>query len=484
MTTTHDTFLIGGEWQTAKSSDIITVTSPNTEVELGRVPGAGRDDIDAAVAAARQAFDDKQGWSNWTASARADVLDTFASALESRQEVMAQTVSSQNGMPIGFCRMADSVFGAVLLRYYAEQIRSGTTEDLRVGSTGNETVVRHEPIGVVAAIVPWNFPQSITFMKLAPLLAAGCTVVLKPAPQTVLDAYLLAEASLEAGLPPGVVNVVPGDREAGAYLVSHPGVDKVAFTGSTAAGRVIAAECGRLLRPVTLELGGKSAAIVLDDTDLVNHLPMLFAATLANNGQTCHLSTRILASRKRYTEVVDTLSDFVRSLSVGDSLDEKTMVGPMVSRAQLDRVEGYIAKGRAEGARVTVGGGRPSGLDRGFFVEPTVFADLDNSHTIAREEIFGPVLVVLPYDDVDDAIRIANDSEYGLAGTVWTDDVEAGLSVARQVTTGTYGVNGYSGDLVAPFGGVKSSGIGRENGPEGLRAFQYSKSIFLPMKGF
>jgi aldehyde dehydrogenase (NAD+) len=277
-----------------------------------------------------------------------------------------------------------------------------------------------------------------------------------------------------------VISIVPGGREIGAYLVQHRDVDKVAFTGSTAAGRRIAETCGRLLRPVTLELGGKSAAIVLDDADLdlAKIGNDLFAATLVNNGQTCYLGTRVLAPRSRYDEVVDMLATFVTSLAVGDALDPATQIGPMASQTHRDRVEGYVAEGASDGARVVVGGGRPKDLDRGWFVEPTVFAEVDNSSTIAQEEIFGPVRSVISYEDVDDAIRTANDSDYGLGGSVWTADPDCGKDVARRVRTGTIGINGYAPDPGAPFGGVKASGIGRELGPEAITAYQQLKSIY------
>ncbi len=330
--------------------------------------------------------------------------------------------------------------------------------------------------------MPWNFPQTLTFFKLAPLLAAGCTVVVKPSPETVLDSYLLAEAIAESDIPAGVINIVPGGREVGAYLVEHPGVDKVAFTGSTAAGRAIGEACGRLIRPVTLELGGKSAAIVLDDADLPSLLSQFFTATLMNNGQTCYLGTRVLAPQARYRETVDLLTDFARALNVGDALDPATQIGPLATANQQRRVQDYIAKGVADGGRVTTGGDRPDGLDAGWFVAPTIFDNVDNSHTIAREEIFGPVLAVIPYGDVDDAVAIANDSDFGLGGSVWTGDQDRGLAVSRRVQTGSIGVNDYALDLHALFGGVKASGLGRELGPEGLAAYQQVKSIFLPAK--
>jgi aldehyde dehydrogenase (NAD+) len=332
----------------------------------------------------------------------------------------------------------------------------------------------------VGAIVPWNYPQTLASFKYAPALAAGCTVVLKPSPETVLDSYLFADAVLAAGLPPGVINIVPGGRELGAYLVQHPDVDKVAFTGSTAAGRQIAEVCGRLLRPVSLELGGKSAGIILDDADLdlAKIGNDLFAATLVNNGQTCYASTRILAPRSRYDEVVDTIAAFASSLPVGDALDPGTLIGPLVSEAQRERVERYIAKGSSDGARLVTGGGRPAGLDAGWFVQPTVFADVDNSSVIAQEEIFGPVLSIIAYTDVDEAIAIANDSDYGLGGSVWTTDSQRAREVYRRVRTGAMGINSFLPDPAGPWGGVKNSGIGRELGPGAVAAYQQAKTIY------
>ena len=315
--------------------------------------------------------------------------------------------------------------------------------------------------------------------KLVPALLAGCTVVVKPAPETPLDGYLMAELLTEAGVPAGVVNIVAAGREAGEHLVAHPGVDKVAFTGSTAAGRKIAAVCGEQLKRVSLELGGKSAAIVLDDADLAATMAGLRVTALMNSGQACVAQTRILASRANYSTVLDALVETVKSMPVGDPMDPATEIGPLVAQRQQERVEKYIALGQEEGARVALGGnGMPDGLSSGWYVRPTVFADVDNRMRIAQEEIFGPVLSVIAYDDVDDAIRIANDSDYGLAGTVWTTDQDAGMSVARRVRAGTYGVNTYTMDFAAPFGGFKASGIGREFGPEGLAQYTELKAIY------
>jgi aldehyde dehydrogenase (NAD+) len=482
MTNTIDypQLYIGGTWTAPAGHDTIGVHSPATENRIGSVPRGTEADIDAAVAAARTALDPTDGWATWEPKDRADVLERFAAELEARAGETARRVSMQNGMPIWVAQQFEAVFPALLVRYYNGLMTSAPVEESRAGMFGGTSLVSKHPIGVVGAIVPWNVPQSISFLKIAPALAAGCSVVLKPAEETVLDAFLMAEAAAAAGIPDGVVNVVPGGREVGAYLVEHPGVDKVSFTGSTGAGRWIAEACGRLLRPVTLELGGKSAAIILDDADLAASIKPFFGCTLINNGQICWLNTRILAPRSRYDEIVDTITDLARSLKVGDPLDPETKVGPLVSKQQRDRVEGYIAKGKSEGARMTTGGKRPAGFDRGWFLEPTIFADLDNNATVSREEIFGPVLSVIPYSNVQEAIALANDSVYGLGGTVWSSDPERATNVARRVQSGTVGVNQYVNDPVAPFGGIKQSGMGREMGPEGLHAFQVYKTIYLP----
>ncbi len=474
----YDHIYIGGQWTAPASAERIQVTEAATEESLGSVPAATEPDIDSAVDAAREAFDDPQGWAAWSPARRGEVLERFAVALEARGAETARRVSIQNGMPLWLAQNFEAGFPALLLRYYAGLVAAGQ-EEVRAGMLGKKSLIRREPIGVVAAIVPWNVPQAISFLKLAPALAAGNAVVLKPAPETVLDAFLMAEAALEAGLPPGVLGVVPGGREVGGYLVGHPGVDKVSFTGSTAAGRTIAETCGRLLRPVTLELGGKSAAIILDDADLSASLESFFGATLLNNGQICWLGTRVLAPPSRYDGVVEAVTALARSLTIGDPLEPDTKIGPLVSERQRHRVESYIAKGKAEGGRLTAGGGRPADLDRGWFVEPTIFADVDPRATIAQQEIFGPVLAVIPYADEREAVAIANDSDYGLGGSVWTADPERGARFARKIRSGTIGVNGYVNDPHAPFGGIKASGMGRELGPEGLQPFQVVKTIYL-----
>ncbi|MBK0870406.1 aldehyde dehydrogenase [Saccharopolyspora sp. HNM0986] len=479
MAVVHDGLFIDGSWVSPATDRRIQVVNATTEESLGSVPEAANADVDRAVQAARRVFDDS-GWATTAPAERAAVLDRFADALEKRSEQLTRTVSLQNGMPVSLSEQFEGGYVVALLRYYAGLAASAEFEERRPSPLGFDTLVQRAPIGVVAGIVPWNYPVLLAVTKIGPALAAGCTLVLKPSPGTVLDSFILAEAAEEAGVPPGVINWVPGGRELGDYLVKHPGIDKVAFTGSTAAGRTIAENCGRLMRPVNLELGGKSAAVILDDADLKKVTDGLFFASLANNGQTCMACTRILAPRSRYDEVVDALTTSLSGLKIGDPLDPTTELGPLASAEHRDRVEGYIAQGRAEGSKVALGGGRPAGIDRGWFVEPTIFADVDNSATVAREEIFGPVLSVIKYDGDDEAVKIANDSEYGLGGSVWSTDSERAMNLARQVQTGTIGVNGYVIDLNAPFGGVKASGIGREFGPEALAGYQQLKSIYLP----
>ncbi|MFE0439828.1 aldehyde dehydrogenase [Streptomyces nigra] len=474
-----DWLFIGGARVSPRSAERLTVTSPNTGAVIGSVPHSGVQDVDAAVGAARAAFDDPEGWPKWAPTQRARAMRRFADSIEKRVPEFARRISSQNGMPLTTALATDGRTSVDVLRLFADFADQLVDDEERRSFAGGRTVVRRLPLGVVGAIVPWNFPQTLAVFKYAPALAVGCTVVLKPSPETVLDAALLAEAAEEADLPAGVFNIVPGGPETGKHLVSHPDVDKIAFTGSTEAGRSIGEACGRLMRPVTLELGGKSAAIVLDDADLAGAAAdgRLAKATMGNNGQTCHLSTRVLLPRSRYDEMVDVFAELAGSLVVGDSLDPATQVGPMVTSDHRDRVESYIAMGRAEGARLVAGGARPD--RRGWFVRPTVFADVSNASTIAQEEIFGPVLSLIPYDGVEEAVRIANDSRYGLAGTVWTSDPERGLDVAKQIVTGGVGLNGFRPDPASPLGGTKDSGLGSEMGPESMAHYQRFQSIYL-----
>ncbi len=473
-----DRLYIGGDWVDPSSSATIEVVSPFTTEVIGSTPEAHNADVDRAVAAARGAFDE---WALTPVAERKEVLTRVLNGYAARMDEMAELITDEMGSPTSFAKIAQAPIAWMTLNTFLGYADTYPWEEPRQGAFG-KVIVRREAVGVVAAIVPWNVPQFVTMTKLAPALLAGCAVVLKPAPETPLDAFVLAEIVEAAGLPAGLLNVVPAGREVGEYLVSHPGIDKVAFTGSTAAGRKIASICGEQLKRCSLELGGKSASIVLDDADLTAVANGLKGASYMNNGQACVAQTRVLASRERYDEVVDALAEMTRSLVIGDPSDPTTDIGPLVAERQQERVEKYIALGQEEGARVVVGGnGAPKGFERGWFVQPTLFAAPSNNLRIAQEEIFGPVVTVIPYDDVDDAVRIANDSEYGLAGSVWSADVEAGLDIARRVRTGTYGVNSGSGmDLGAPFGGYKSSGMGRELGPEGINAYVEYKTISIP----
>ncbi|MCB0935299.1 MAG: aldehyde dehydrogenase family protein, partial [Mycobacterium sp.] len=386
--TTGASVFIDGRLRAADRAE--PVLEAATGEPLGDGASATAAEVDEAVAAARAALAE---WSSASPDHRAEVLGGFAAALQRRARTTDQLVTRENGMPMSLSRGANGAFPAALLRYYAQLITETPIEEIRPSVIGH-TIVRREPVGVVAAVVPWNYPQALSAFKLAPALAAGCTVVLKAAPETALDALVFAEAAQECGLPPGVLNIVPGAAEAGVHLVSHPGVDKVSFTGSTAAGRAIGEVCGRLLRPVTLELGGKSAAIILDDADLDATMKGLRSASFVNNGQTCYLSSRILAPRSRYDDVVAALVALVDGMKVGDPLDPATDIGPLVSARQRERVLGYIEAGRNSDAKLVVGGSVPADQPRGWFVAPTVFADVHNSDRIAQEEIFGPVLAV------------------------------------------------------------------------------------------
>lgn len=475
--TTHDTLFIGGQWVPSSGSDVIEVHSPYSGELVGSVPEGTNIDMDRAVAAARTAFDEGP-WPRMDPVERAEVVQKLADLYAAHLDDFAQIITAEMGAPMLFSQMAQAPMPQMMLQYFVDLARTFAFEERRDGLLG-PMLVRREPVGVVGAIVPWNVPQFVSMSKIAPALVSGSTIVVKPAPETPLDMFLLAELVAEAGIPEGVFNVVPAGREVGEHLVTHPGVDKIAFTGSTSAGRRIASLCGEHLKRCSLELGGKSAAIVLDDADPDTVVPGLEFTSLMNNGQACVAQTRILVPSARAAEWTEAIAEMAKRQVVGDPADLSTTLGPLVAERQRDRVEGYIDIGKAEGARLVAGGTRPD-TDTGWFVDATVFADVDNSMRIAQEEIFGPVLCVIPYADEADAIRIANDSEYGLAGSVWTTDTDHGLDIARQVRTGTFGINQYLMDFTSPFGGFKASGLGREFGPEGLSAYLESKSIALP----
>ncbi|WP_227980392.1 aldehyde dehydrogenase [Nocardia spumae] len=474
----YEHLFIGGVWTPPEGCSSIDVVDPHSGDVVGRVPHATRADVDKAVAAARREFDSGT-WPRLPLRERLSVLDRLGELLKSRVPEFAELISRENGSPISWSGPAQATLPAAVYGLTAQVARSFPFEQRRPG-TRCEVVVRREPVGVVAAVVPWNAPAFVTSLKLAPALAAGCTVVLKPSPETPLDANLLAEVAVEAGLPPGVLSVLPADREVSEYLVSHPGVDKVSFTGSVVAGkRVMEAAAGNLTR-VTLELGGKSAAVILDDADMDAAISTITRASWAlNNGQACVALTRVLAPASRYDDIAARLTDAVNALTVGDPLDPATQVGPLVSRRQQRRSLDYIDIGRSEGAALLAGGAVPAGLEQGCYVAPTLFGDVDNSMRIARDEIFGPIVCLLRYDGEDQAVRIANDSEFGLSGAVFAGEVERGIDIARRIRTGTLTVNGFTTELTAPFGGFKNSGIGREMGDEGLRSFLEAKTIAI-----
>ncbi|MFC9929916.1 aldehyde dehydrogenase [Streptomyces sp. NPDC127190] len=474
----HGQLFIGGELTDPLGQGVIEVISPHTEEVIGRVPHASRADVDRAVAVARRAFD-AGPWPRAGLEERIEVVSRIKDGIAARHEEIARVISAENGSPYSWSVLAQAL-GAMMVWDAAIGVaRAYPYEERRAGVLG-PILVRREPVGVVAAVVPWNVPQFVAAAKLAPALLAGCTAVLKPSPESPLDAYLLADIARDAGLPDGVLSVLPADREVSEYLVGHPGVDKVSFTGSVPAGRRVMEVAARNLTRVTLELGGKSAAIVLPDADLETAVSGIVPAAWMNNGQACVAQTRILVPRARYAEFADAFAQAASALRVGDPLDPATQVGPLVARRQQQRSLDYIRIGQEEGAKILTGGGRPAGLEKGWYVEPTLFGDVDNTMRIAREEIFGPVICLLPYGDETEAVRIADDSEYGLSGSVWTADVERGIEVARQVRTGTYSVNTFSLDMLGPFGGYKNSGLGREFGPEGYGAYLEHKMIHLP----
>ncbi len=447
---------------------------PATGEQWGSVPEASPAEVDAAVRAARAAF---PAWAARTPGERADALRRMADAIERRALPLALTNTLENGSPIAETSGA-AANAAAILHVFAGLAGFLEEPDIRPFPGGvNETLVARDPVGVCALIAPWNFPINLVVIKLAPALLAGCTVVIKPASPTPLSVRFLLDAADEAGIPPGVINLVTGSAATGDALVRHPDVDKVAFTGSTPVGRRIAAACGELLRPVTLELGGKSAAIVLPDADLDAMSAVLLRSCIRNTGQTCYISTRLIATPERYDELVDMVTATVAAASVGDPLDPATVFGPVATAAQRDGVRALIRAGVSEGARATVGGDVAPPFDIGSFVAPTVFADVRPDMRIAQEEIFGPVITIIRAADVDDAVAIANGTRFGLGGIVFGADEDAALQVARRIDTGSIGINFFASNHLAPFGGRHDSGLGVEYGIEGLSAYLTPQSV-------
>ena len=471
----RDALFVGGNWVRPDARDgVIEVVNAATEEVMGTVPDGGPADVDRAVAAARAAFDD---WSQSSVEERARAVERLGDALAARVPEVGTLVAREVGMPLSMATVIQGALPAMVMRSYGPIVREAELEE-RVGSS----VVVREATGVVAAITPWNYPLHQAVAKVAPALAAGCTVVLKPSEVAPLSAFVLAEAGEEAGLPAGVLNVVTGrGRAAGEALVAHPGVDMVSFTGSTPAGRRVAALAAETVKRVTLELSGKSPSVVLDDADLADAVNAAVRQCMLNSGQTCIAWSRLLVPRDLHDRATELAAEVVVSYVLGDPLDPATTLGPLATGTHRDRVRAAIRNGVDEGATLVAGGDeRPAGLDRGYFVRPTVFAGVDSAMAVAREEVFGPVLAVVPYDGEDDAVRLANDSIYGLHAGVFSGDRDRAVRVARRLRAGQVDVNGGGFNMLAPFGGFKQSGYGRELGRHGLDAYLEVKSLQLP----
>jgi len=473
-----DRFFIGGEWVEPSSNAKIDVVDSATETLYFSVAEAQAPDMARAVAAARQAFDEGP-WPRMTHAERAEHMRALAAKLGERADLVGEIWPRESGVLHRIAKYG--VYGTTkTFEYYAGLADSFPWEEPAQPTLGGEFgLLVREPVGVVGAIIPWNAPVGLIGYKVGPALIAGCTVILKSSPEAPGVGYLLAEAAEAAGLPPGVLNVVTADRAVSELLVTNPGVDKITFTGSTVAGRRIASLCGERIARCTLELGGKSAAVILDDMDIATAAGAIASAETFLSGQVCSSLTRVVVNRNRHDEMVDALAAAFAQVQVGDPFEASTGMGPLVAERQRDRVEGYIAKGIAEGATLATGGKRPEHLDRGWYVEPTVFGNVDNASTIAQEEIFGPVLSVIPADGEQQMIKVANDTIYGLNASVFTNDVDRARAVAGQLRSGTVGHNAFRTDFGIAFGGFKQSGIGREGGTEGLHPFLETKTVIL-----
>lgn len=469
---------IDGHWVEPSSSRQIHVLNSSTEEPYLSVAEASEADVHEAVAAARRAFDDGP-WPLMSHKERAAFLMAISEELSLRAGDIANSWTIESGITHKISEPLSKTVGPIYA-YYAAMAETFLFVEERQTTTGKGAgyLVR-EPVGVVAAIIPWNGPPLILNYKVAPALLAGCTMVIKPAPEAPSAAYILAEVCEKVGLPPGVINVLTAEREVSESLVRNPGVDKVTFTGSTVAGRRIASICGDRVARCTLELGGKSAGIVCEDYDVETAAKAIAGKALFLTGQVCASLTRIIVPKKRHDALVSALCAEFSNVSVGDPFDAAIDMGPLAMKRQLERVEGYIAKGKDEGAQLATGGGRPSHLNRGYFIEPTVFGNVSNQSTIAQEEIFGPVLSIIPAEDEDEAVRIANDSIYGLNSAVFTNDADRAYAIARRLRSGTVGHNEYRTDWRIAFGGFKQSGIGREGGEEGLFPFLETKTVLL-----